>query len=198
MNRPELPKHLSTVFAVIGSTPLRNAIGAVIFGYDDLQINAWPLIVLDWSLACFDGVTAWAAGLSQQVLHLTVECGALNPTDTIFVEPDGIGSSLAAALHEAGHPSVEEVSEPFASLTLQERAIASASYVARGLVISSRPAYEKESTFQEVTRNHLMSQITSVSITREDPECCELFSAWSMGVILALDDSPRSKSKSTK
>jgi hypothetical protein len=186
------------VFAVIGSTPLRNAIGAVIFGYDELQINAWPLVVLDWSLACFDGVTAWARDLSQQVRRLTVECGALNPTDTIFVEPDGIGSSLAAALYESGHTSVEEVPEPFAALTLQERAIASTAYVARSLVIMSRPAYEKESTFQDVTRNHLMSQITSVSITGEDPECCELFSAWSVGVILALDTSPRAKAKGAK
>lgn len=193
MTRPEFPRHLSTVFAVIGSTPLRNAIGAVIFGYDALRINAWPLIVLDWSLGCFDQVSTWAADLSRDVTRLTVVCGALSPTDTIFVEPDGIGSSLAAALYDAGHDAVDEVPEQFAALTLQERAIASSAYVARGLVISSRPAYEKQSTFQDVTRNHLIDQIASMSVTDKDPECAELFSAWSLGVLLALDTSPRSK-----
>jgi len=163
----------------------------VFFGFDALTINAWPLMVLDWSLSRFDELTKWAPQVSQRVRSLTQECGALDPTDSIYIEPDGIGSSLASAFHEAGHDEIEETPPPLAKLMLQERAIGSSAYVARGLVITTAPAYEKECTFQSITRNHLLAQITSFGISAEDPESSELFSAWCLGILLALESPPR-------
>lgn len=192
----DMPAHLSTVFVVLGANPLRNAIGAVFFGYDNLKMNPWPLMILDWSLSKFDEITTWLPSVSSRVKELTTECGALSPSHAIWIERDGIGESLLPALYDAGHEEVQFVPDVLAALTLQERAVGGSAYAHRGLVMFTRGAFEKECEFQGTTRNHLLAQMTSFGITSEDPEASELFSAWCAGVLLALEDPPRRSSQS--
>lgn len=192
MEKPiDMPKCLSTVFAVVNTNPLRNAIGAVVFGFDSQNLNPWPLMVLDWSLFQFDELAQELPALSKRVKSLTVECGAVFPSNTICIESGGIGGALEPVLHDCGHEQIEFIPQTLVRLTSQERAAGAAVYAHRGLVMLTEPADEKQSLFQGITRNHLVAQMTSFGITSEDLEASELFSAWCTGILLALENPPR-------
>jgi hypothetical protein len=182
----DMPQHVETVFAVVGANPLRNAIGAVFLGHDGLRINPWPLIVLDWSLAQFDELAEWVAATSARVRELTRMCGALKPSDMIWIEPGGVGESILPAFYDVDHEEVDYVPEELAALTLQERAVAASLYVRGGQVMLTKTAYAKETTFEGVTRNHLLAQMKSFGMTSEEPEATELFMAWYTGILLSL------------
>lgn len=187
------PTRCDSVFAVIDSatkTGSKNDSTGVVY-YARSRYFGHPLVVLDYDLVQIEGamLETWLPVVLQNLESMAGKCGARMGSLGAFIEDKASGEIL---IQQAARRNLQAqaIDSRLTALGKDERAISISGYHYRGEIKMSDVAYNKVFMHKGVTRNHLVSQVTSFRIG--DPEAAkradDLLDAYCYGPILALGD----------
>ncbi|PZR49633.1 hypothetical protein [Paraburkholderia fungorum] len=149
-----------------------------------------PLIVLDWQI---EQITAdmqvnWMPSIFQRLEVLAKECRARYGSIGVFIEDKQTGSMLLQHGEKAGWPTVAIPGE-LTAIGKSGRASLASGPVFQGRVKLSALAFDKITEYKGISRNHLITQVTSFSLgdklayKRAD----DLADCFFYGVLVALE-----------
>ena len=104
-----------------------------------------------------------------------------------FIEDKGSGSILIQQARRREMP-VGELPQKLTQLGKSERAINVSGYVFKGMVKFLKQAYDKVTTYKQVTKNHLMGQVQGFRVGDVEDREDDLLDAFTYGVAIALGD----------
>lgn len=163
--------------------------GVVYFAVNKYGAGA-PLTVLDWELTQITADTQinWIPSIFQRLEVLAKQCRARYGVLGTFIEDKQTGSMLLQHGEKAGWP-VCPIDGSLTQAGKSGRASMASGPVHQGRVKLSAYAYDKTSEFKGITRNHLVSQVTSFSIG--DPKAYkradDLSDCFSYGCLIAFE-----------
>jgi hypothetical protein len=187
------PTRCDGVFAVIDSatkTGSKNDSTGVVYFARNRHVGH-KLVVLDYDLVQIEGalLETWLPVVLQNLESLAEKCGARMGSLGAFIEDKASGEILLQQAKRRGLKATP-IESRLTALGKDERAISVSGYHYRGEIKMSDVAYNKVFMHKGVTRNHLVSQVTSFRIG--DPEAAkradDLLDAYVYGPILALGD----------
>lgn len=175
-------------FAVIGTPARSGPQDNVSVVYFALHMEDRPLYVIDYEQYEIDGdsLDSVLVGIQARLDTLRTECKC-GPEGGIWIEETPIGGALLGQGTERGY-DVYNLDEKVAlPADLAARANAAARFIATGKHVKiTRAAYEKQTTFRGVTRNHLMAQYLGFSGSDEPNNPAELFNALCVAAIITF------------
>jgi len=194
-NKPvPLPTSTRGVFAIIDTATKtgtdHDGTAVTYFSFDDLD-RRWPLQILDWDIVQIEGATleAWLPSVFRRLEELARECRARVGSIGAWIEDQNAGTILLQQAIRRGMRA-SRIDSKLTSLGKDERAMSVSSYVHRGLVKYTEPAFNKTVVYKGHSRNHLLDQVESFRIgdkksDRED----DLLDTFCYGIALALGNS---------
>jgi len=166
------PKNCDRVYAVIDSavkTGSKNDGTAVIYMARN-QYHGTPLVILDWDIVQIEAdlLNTWVPNVVLPRLEqLSKMVGAREGVRGIWVEDKSSGSVLLQHGKRRGWP-IKPIESDFTAIGKDERAIAVSSHHYQGLCKISQHAHDKIVNYKGISRNHLISQITSFRLGDPD------------------------------
>jgi hypothetical protein len=168
--------------------------GIVYIAIDKVQrrLGHPPLRILDWDIQQIEGalLETWLPTVFQNLEHYAKLCGARYGSGGVWIEDKSSGMVLLQQAQRRGWPA-QPIESALTSVGKDERAISVSGYVYRGEVKLTERAFNKIVTYKDVTRNHLLSQVTGFRVgdkdarTRQD----DLLDAFCYSIALSLGDS---------
>jgi hypothetical protein len=166
------PKNCDRVFAIIDSavkTGSANDGTAIIYCARN-QYAGTPLIILDWDIIQIEAdlLNTWLPNVVMpRITDLSKQVGSREGVRGIWVEDKASGTVLLQHGARKGWP-LNAIDSTFTSIGKDERAIAVSSHHHQGSCKISEYAYNKTVNYKGLTRNHLISQVTSFRIGDKD------------------------------
>lgn len=166
------PKYCRAVFAVI-DTAVKTGSGndgtAVIYCAFDDRFGVVPLRVLDWDCLQIEGalLETWLPTVFENLEHYARLCGARHGSLGAWIEDKSSGMVLLQQAQRRGWPA-QPIESKLTSVGKDERALSVSGYVYRGEVKLTERAFNKVVTYKDVSRNHLLSQVTGFRIGDKD------------------------------
>lgn len=163
------------VFAVIDTaikTGYENDGTAVVFyAIDKLRPkDQGSLIILDWDIMKIEGgsLITWLPGVYQILDDLAVTCGARTGSKLgVFIEDKGSGTVLLQQAAKAGYPA-QPIDGALTGMGKDERVLNALSNHYLGRIKITRHAWEKTTTYNNQTQNHLKEQVESFRMADKD------------------------------
>lgn len=162
------PRNCDRVFAVIDSAVKTgsNNDGTAIIYMARNQYAGTPLVILDYDLIQIEAdlLNTWLPNIVlPRINELSKMVGAREGVRGIWVEDKSSGSVLLQRAARMGWP-LNPIDSSFTSLGKDERAIAVSSHHYQGHCKISEYAFNKTISYKGITRNHLVSQVSSFRI----------------------------------
>jgi phage terminase large subunit-like protein len=185
------PEKIDTAYATLDSaikTGSKNdGTGITFWGY--CRFPTPHLIVLDWELIQIEGslLEAWLPSQFARCEELAGICGARYGSQGIHIEDKASGIILIQQGVRRGW-NVHAIDSKLTAVGKEERAVSISGHVHRGEVKISRYAYDKLTTYKEMTRNHFLTQVLGFKIGEKD-QADDLFDTFTYGVAIGLGDS---------
>lgn len=187
------PARCDSVFCVIDSatkTGTKNDSTAVVF-FARNQYTGYKLVVLDYDLVQIEGalLETWLPVVLQRLEDMAAKCGARMGSLGAFIEDKASGEILLQQARRRGLKATP-IDGRLTALGKDERAISVSGYHYRGDVKMSDVAYNNVFVHKGVSRNHLISQVTSFRVG--DPDAAkrsdDALDGYTYGLSLALGD----------
>lgn len=188
------PAKCDTVFCTIDTaikTGAKNDGTAVVYWAYDRYNPSIPLTILDWDIIQVEGalLEAWMPSVFQRMAELRTLCGCRYHETIAHMEDKATGTILIQQAARRGWP-VQAIDSVLTSVGKDERAISVSGYVHRGAVKISQYAYDKETEFKQIRRNHFLTQVRQFKIgVDEGPGTDDLVDCFTYGIAVALGDS---------
>ena len=185
------PEKIDAVYATLDSaikTGSKND-GTGITFWGLTRFPAPRLIVLDWDLIQIEGslLEAWLPSQFKRCDELAAVCGARFGSQGIHIEDKASGIILIQQGVRRGW-NVHAIDSGLTAMGKEERAVSVSGYVHQGQVKLSHHAYDKLTTYKEMTRNHFLTQVLGFKIGEKD-QADDLFDTFTYGVAIGLGDS---------
>ena len=185
------PEKIDAVYATLDSaikTGSKND-GTGITFWGLTRFPAPRLIVLDWDLIQIEGslLEAWLPSQFKRCDELAAVCGARFGSQGIHIEDKASGIILIQQGVRRGW-NVHAIDGGLTAMGKEERAVSVSGYVHQGQVKISHRAYDKLTTYKEMTRNHFLTQVLGFKIGEKD-QADDLFDTFTYGVAIGLGDS---------
>jgi phage terminase large subunit-like protein len=128
-----------------------------------------PLIVLDWDIIQVDGalLESWMPSVFERLEELAVATKARHGVIGSFIEDAAAGSILLQQGKSRGWKT-HAIDSKLTMAGKDERAISVSGYYHQGKMKISQYAFDKVVNFKNVTRNHLITQVTGFRIGDKD------------------------------
>lgn len=189
-----MPAHCDTVFAVIDSATKTGSAndGTAVTYYARNKYSGIPLVLLDWSIIQIEGalLDTWLVEVFQNLEFLARQCGAREGSVGAWIEDKSSGIVLLQQARKRGM-NVHPIGGAWGGLGKDERALSVSSYHYQGMCKISEQAYNKNMVFKGVSRNHLLTQVTSFRLG--DPQAAKRaddgLDSYVHALALALGDS---------
>jgi hypothetical protein len=192
----EFPNGCQSIFAVIDTAVKQGK------EHDATAVSYWcvtsdhftdyKLICLDWDLISIDGamLETWIPTVFHHLEHYAKVCRAVYGSVGAYIEDAQSGSILLQQCAIRGLPA-EALPSELMMAGKDARAINASGPVWCGQVKFSRNAYEKVATFKDVTRNHMLSQISTFRVGDKDAakRSDDLFDTFTYSVAITLGNS---------
>lgn len=159
-----IPTICDAVYAVIDTAVKAGA------SHDSTAVSFWAqskhighqLVCLDWDLIQIEGASLelWLPKVFSRLEELAVQCRARMGSLGAFIEDKASGSVLIQQANNHGWQA-QAIEGTLTAVGKDERAIGASPHVYQKKVKISEPAYDKVVTVKGVTKNHLVSQVTS-------------------------------------
>jgi hypothetical protein len=163
------PNGCETVFAVIDTAVKEGQ------EHDGTAVSFWAkmpewfhtyqLVCLDWDIISIDGalLETWIPGVYDRLEELSRDCRAMHGSIGVYIEDAQSGSILLQQCDLRGWPAAALPAD-LTSAGKDARAINASSPVYRGDVKFSAYAWEKTTIYRDISRNHMLSQISSFRV----------------------------------
>lgn len=189
----QYPQHCETVFATVDTAVKDGAENdgtAVVFWAVNKYGAGAPLTVLDWQI---EQITAdmqvnWMPSIFMRCEQLANECKARYGSIGAFIEDKQTGTMLLQHGEKAGWPTAAIPGE-LTAIGKSGRASLSSGPVFQNRVKLSAYAFDKVTEYKAISRNHLVSQVTSFSLGDKQAykRADDLADAFFYGVLVALE-----------
>lgn len=186
----EWPTKSAGVFAVIDSatkTGKDNDGTAVIYCARGVLGSKHELIILDYDIQQIEGALLehWLPNVFMRLEEMAKTCGAQMGSLGVWIEDKASGMVLLQQGARRGWPT-HAIESKLTSVGKAERAISVSGYVYQGKVKFSRQAYEKTLNYKGSTRNHLMHQVLTFTLSIKDQGEDDLLDAFCYSIAIAL------------
>ena len=137
--------------------------GVSYWAYDNV-LQA-PIVCLDWDLIQIEGASleVWIPSVFARLEELAKLCRARRGSQGAWIEDAQSGTILLQQCANRGLPA-QSLPAALTSAGKDARGINASSPVYQGRVKFSQYAFEKTTTFKEVTRNHMVSQVVGFRV----------------------------------
>lgn len=185
------PDRCDSVFAVLDTAVKagQEHDGTGVLYFATSQYHGHPLTLLDYDLVQIEGASleTWLPLVYQNLERLARVCGARSGSIGAFIEDKGSGTILIQQAQGKGLPA-HAIDSKVTAMGKDERAIAVSGYHYQGLCKISQHCFDKLVTFKGLTRNHLVSQVTSFRVGDKDAakRADDLLDTYTSGLSLAL------------
>lgn len=190
------PNHCDAVFAIIDSaskTGTDNDGTGVIYAARNTYGGGPPLIVLDYDLQQIEGalLETWLPVVFQNLEALAAKCGARAGSLGVWIEDKSSGIVLLQQAMKKWPNQARAIDSKLTALGKDERAISASGYHYRGEIKMSAVAFNKVFKYKTVTRNHLLSQVSSFRIGDKDAakRADDLLDCYTYMIAVALGNS---------
>lgn len=186
----EWPSMCSSVFAVIDSatkTGKTNDGTSVIYFARGLLGAKHDLVVLDYDVQQIEGdlLEHWLPNVFARLEELAAACKAQMGSLGVWIEDKASGIILNQQGARRGWPT-HPIESKLTALGKAERAISVSGYVYQGRVKLSRHSYEKTLNYKGSTRNHLMHQVLTFTLSFKEQSEDDLLDGFCYGIAIAL------------
>ena len=190
------PSNCDGVFAIIDSATktgkANDGTGVGYFAVNKSNPRA-PLVLLDWDIVQISGdlLITWLPGVLSRLEVLARETGARAGSLGAMIEDKDSGQILLQAAQRKDPPlPAMAIESTLTAIGKDERAIKASGHVYPGKVKFSRHAWEKVTTYKEVTRNHMLAQVLGFRVGDKDAakRADDLLDVFTYGVCVALGD----------
>jgi hypothetical protein len=167
------PTHCDAVVAVIDSAAktgkLNDGTAVAWAAYTRSPIGGPNLVILDWDLQQIEGalLETWLPGVLRIGEELAAKCGARHGSIGAFIEDKSSGTILLQQAQRR-NLSVRAIDSKLTQMGKSERALSVSGYVHQNRVKFSDVAYNRTVTYKEITRNHMLSQVTGFRMGQKD------------------------------
>ena len=127
------------------------------------------IVMLDWDIVQVDGalLESWMPSVFERCEELSRKLSARNGFVGVWIEDAAAGSILLQQGRSRGWLA-HSIDSKLTMAGKDERAISVSGYVHQGKVKISDYAYDKVASFKGISKNHLVSQLTSFRIGDKD------------------------------
>jgi hypothetical protein len=131
--------------------------------------GGYKLVCLDWDVITIDGamLETWIPDVFMRLEHYAKQCKAIYGSIGAYIEDAQSGSILLQQCALRGYPA-EPLPSELTAAGKDARAVNASGPVWRGEVKFSFNAYEKTSSFKDVVRNHMLSQVSTFRVGDKD------------------------------
>ncbi len=182
------------VFAVI-DTAIKDSkesdgTGVVFYAASHKGLGEHRLVVLDWDIQHIQGAVLenWLPSIYARLEHLARQCRARFGSLGVWIEDKVSGTILLQQAERHGWDA-HAIDTVLTSVGKSARAISVSGYYWQGLVKVSQEAYDKQTLYKGVTRNHFVGQVVGFSPGEKDPKAQDdLLDCFTYGISIALGD----------
>ncbi|GJH02271.1 hypothetical protein [Paraburkholderia terrae] len=159
------PLYCDYVFGVIDSAMKDGAehdgTGLIICARNEMG-GGPPITILDWDIVQITGyhLVDWMPSVFARMNEWAERCHAQLGSAGVWIEDKGSGTVLLQAGKEKGWP-VNAIEGKATSIGKDARAMAASRFVHTEQVKITQHAHQRTQEFKQITKNHLMSQVTS-------------------------------------
>lgn len=190
---PPLPVRCDAVFAVVDSAAKTGTDndGTAITFYALTNNAPSPLMILDWDIIQIEGalLDTWLGAQFLRLEELARVCCARGGSLGIHIEDKSTGTVLIQQAKNRGWDA-HAINSKLTAMGKDERCLNASGYVFNGKVKITQPAYDKVTTYKEVSRNHQLHQVTGFRMGDKDaakrPD--DLLDTFTYGVSISLGD----------
>ena len=151
----------------------------------------YSLVCLDWDIVSIDGalLEGWIPGVFERLEDLARECRAIYGSAGAYIEDAQSGSILIQQCALRNWPA-EALPEDLKAAGKDGRAINASSAVFRGDVKFSEHAFNKTVVFKDVSRNHMLSQVSTFRVGDKDQakRADDLLDTFTYAIAITLGD----------
>lgn len=190
-----LPQWCDLVFGVIDSASKtekrHDGTACTWFGLirNGHELLGYKLVILDWTVAQIEGalLETWLPEVLANGERLARETRARGGFVGVWIEDASSGTILLQQAARKGL-AAQAIPETLRALGKDQRALNASPYHYRGEVKIAREAWEKTMVFKEVSRNHLVTQISGFRMADPDAHkrSDDLLDTYCYGVAIAL------------
>jgi hypothetical protein len=170
-NAVPYPEKCDGVYAVIDTAVKggREHDGTAITYFALNKFHGHPLIVLDYDIIQIDGalLETWMPTVFDRLEQLARATGSRNGNLGVWIEDAAAGSILIQQGKSRGW-NTHAIDSKLTSVGKDERAISVSGYFHQEMVKLSHYAFDKTVIFKGISRNHLVTQLTSFRIGDKD------------------------------
>lgn len=186
----EYPTRCDVVFATVDTAVKtgKDNDGTAVSFWARNKLVGHPLTLLDWDIVQLEGamLEVWIPTILQRLEQFARECGARFGNAGVWIEDKSAGEILLQQARPKGL-RVHPIDSRLTAMGKTERAIAASPYVYQGLVKISRHAWDKQSIFHQIHRNHWAAQFLEFRVGQENKED-DLLDTATYGIVIALGD----------
>lgn len=155
------------------------------------QHGGIPLVIMDYDLVQIEGafLEDYIPSVLANLERLAKLCNARNGTIGVFIEDAASGSVLLQQCKRKGLPA-RPVDPRLTAMGKDQRALLASPYYHQGKVKISEHAYHKTVTYKELTRNHLISQVTNFRVgdLEAAKRADDLLDTVTCGIVIGVGD----------
>ncbi len=182
------------VFAVI-DTAIKDSkesdgTGVVFFATSHEGLGEHRLVVLDWDIEHIKGAVLeeWLPSVYERLEYFSRKCRARFGSLGVWIE-DKVSGTILLQQAERNGWEANAIDTVLTSVGKSARAISVSGYYWRGMVKVSQEAYDKQTLFKGITRNHFVGQVVGFSPGEKDPKAQDdLLDCFCYGLSIALGD----------
>ena len=189
----DYPTKCDGVFAIIDTAVKggqeNDGTGVVYFSLS--KFHGIPMVILDWDIVQIDGalLETWLPQVFERLEQLAVATGSRNGVVGTFIE-DAAAGSILIQQGRSRDWNTHAIDSKLTAAGKDERAISVSGHYWQEKIKISAYAYDKTATFKNVTRNHLVTQVTSFRIGDKDANkrADDLLDCFVYGVAIGVGD----------
>ena len=166
------PPHCDSVIAIIDTamkTGYEHDGTAVLYAAVHKLGMKWKVTILDWDIQKIEGnsLSKWLPGVYAMLDQLAKDCGARSGSLGAFIEDKGSGTVLLQHARNKGWKA-HAIDGRLTGMGKDERAFSASPYFYMGDIKISATAFNKITTYNKRTLNHLTEQVYSFRMADKD------------------------------
>lgn len=190
------PEHCETVVGIMDTAVKEgkehDGTGVSYYAVMPDWFTDYRMVVLDWDIVQMEGsmLEEWAPSVYKRLEDLAAQCKAMFGSIGLYIEDAQSGSILLQQLQRRGLDA-EPLPEILKNKGKDTRALNISGAHWRGDIKISTYAYEKVSTYKDITRNHFLTQVTGFRVGDKDAakRADDLFDTYCYAVAITLGNS---------
>lgn len=163
--------------------------GTAVIYFAVSKSTGYPLVMLDWEILQIEGalLEAWLPKVYKNLEVLAKNTGSRHGNAGVWIEDKTSGSILLQQAIKRNWLA-NAIDSKLTAVGKDERAINVSGYVYQGQVKFSKHAYDKVTSYKNVTRNHLLSQVVGFRLGDKDhaKRADDLLDCFCYGIAISL------------